>query len=200
MRTGVYGGTFDPIHIGHLIMATLAREELELDQVLWIPAYRPPHKDEQSNQPLSSYDHRLRMVELAIADRPYFSLSTIEGEKDGPSYTYDTLKQLQARRSDTYLFLCGADSLATIDTWHRARDLMQEFTLGVFQRQEYQAQDVKRKLETLGFYFENVRWLDTPVFDVSSTWLRQRLRMGLGVADLIPHSVYNYIKEHGLYV
>src|ERR1700730_1511786 len=151
MRIGIYGGTFDPIHIGHLILANLAKEELHLDRVVFVPAFRPPHK-ENSDHPVHEFSHRLRMVELAIQDIPHFEVSNMEEERAGLSYTYDTLYELSlaADNRDDLIFLCGADSLSTITTWYRAHDLLQYFALGVFKRPSYKVRESIEHLRIVG--------------------------------------------------
>jgi nicotinate-nucleotide adenylyltransferase len=200
MRIGVYGGTFDPIHIGHLIMASLAKEQLELQQIWLVPAYRPPHKDTAEHHPASDFDCRLEMVKLAIEGRAGFYVSDIEGRRQKPSYTYDTLIELQRENPDvTWVFLCGADSLASIDSWYRAKDILDTFHIGVFRRPGYDPKRVDEILKQSHLNRNHVSWVDTPELDISSTWLRQRLQAGKEVAELIPVQVQRYIKEQRLY-
>jgi nicotinate-nucleotide adenylyltransferase len=200
MRIGVYGGTFDPIHIGHLVMASIAKEELQLDQVWMVPSYLPPHKIGEDRQPTTAFVHRLNMVSLAIQGREGFFVSDIEGKRLAPSYTIDTLTLLREQDPDvTWFFLCGADSLATIHTWHRAHDLLDGFPIGVFRRPGFDPGEIEQSLRRNRFNLERIVWIDTPELEISSTWLRMRLQQGKEVADLIPENVRSYIKEHQLY-
>lgn len=200
MRIGLYGGTFDPIHIGHLVMASMAKEQLNLDQIWLIPAYRPPHKDTMEHHPNSDFDQRLEMVRLAIQGREGFYVSDIEGKRREPSYTYDTLMELSRQHpSKEWVFLCGADSLAGISSWHRAKDLLDTFRVGVFRRPGYDLNKIREMLERAQLNTDHVSWIDTPELDISSTWLRQQLQSGKEVAELIPAAVQRFIKEHRLY-
>ena len=126
MRVGIFGGTFDPIHIGHLILAESCREACQLDRVLFVIAGEPPHK----GKPRTSAKHRLEMVELAIAGEERFVLNTSEVERQGPSYTVDTVRELQSHFASAQVFLLiGQDQYAGLPTWHEWRELLSRVTL-----------------------------------------------------------------------
>src|SRR4051812_5253803 len=123
MRVGIFGGTFDPVHVGHLILAEQARDFARLDQVWFIPAPRPPQKEGQS---ITRFEQRAEMIELAIAGQPAFRVDTIEQHRSGPSYTVDTLAELKARHPEhDFLLLLGGDSLADLPTWREPRRIVE---------------------------------------------------------------------------
>ena len=132
MKIGILGGSFDPVHYGHLLLAQYALEELELHGVLFMPAKQPPHKEEDQ---LSSFEDRLAMLKIAFEGKAEFDITTVEQEREGPSYTYDTLRLLRQEQPETeFVFLIGADSLMTLEKWYRAEDLLREFSFAVAPR------------------------------------------------------------------
>jgi len=197
-RIGILGGTFDPIHYGHLVIAEDARVYLHLDKVLFVPTYQPPHKPEGS---YSAFQHRVRMTELAIADNPHFVLSLIEAERPGPSYTVDTLRQLQAELGpDAELyFVMGMDSLADMPTWHKPAELLGLCRIVVAERAGYQI-DLSALERALPGLREKLELIDTPELSISSTDLQQRVRRGLSIRYQVPPAVEKYIYEHKLYL
>lgn len=197
-RIGVFGGTFDPIHYGHLVIAEDARVYLQLEKVLFVPARQPPHKPSGS---YSAFPHRVRMTELAIADNPHFVLSLIEAKRPGPSYTVDTLRQLRAELGpDVELyFIIGMDSLANITTWHKPAELLTLCRVVVAERAGYSV-DLAVLEEALPGLRNRLELIDTPELSISSTDLQRRVRSGLAIRYQLPPQVEKYIYEHRLYL
>lgn len=194
----VFGGTFDPIHVGHLIIAEIMRHHLELDQVVFLPAGRPPHKPDQV---LSSDEDRLAMLELAIGDSPAFSVSTIEIERPGASYTSDTLLELKeaAGAGCELYFLMGQDSLRDFPTWHRPDLIAQRARLLVALRPgvSVSVRDVERAVpETTG----RIQLVPVPLIGISSRELRESIRSGGPYRFQVPTKVADYIASNRLYL
>jgi len=197
-KIGVLGGTFDPIHCGHLVIAEDARACLHLEKVLFVPAHQPPHKPTGS---YSALEHRVHMTELAVADNPHFVLSLIEAERPGPSYSVDTVRQLRDESGpgvDLY-FVIGMDSLANILRWCRPAELIKLCRIVVAERAGYQV-DLETLEEGLPGLRENLVLIDTPELFISSTDLQQRVRRGLPIRYQVPSEVERYIYEHKLYL
>ncbi len=214
-RLGIMGGTFDPIHLGHLRAAEEIAEKFQLDQVYFMPAARPPHK---SPSPMVGYWHRLEMLKLAVSDRPGFWASDLENHLPAPSYTVNTVrafKKAWSARTDVY-FLVGLDSFMSVAQWHQYRELLALTPFVVFARAgiahtfEDLRDMLKREVDP------KVRWsAKNEVFTIphckpmyyqpggrlaiSSTDLRQRLESGASVRYLVPEPVRIYIEKHGLY-
>jgi nicotinate-nucleotide adenylyltransferase len=200
MKLGVLGGTFDPPHIGHLILAEEARLALGLGQVLFVPAGTPWRK---AGQELSPRDDRLAMVRLAVGDDPDFAVSTLEIEREGPSYTAETLAALrdQFGPETEFFFIMGADSLADFPHWHQPQRILELARLAVAERPEREdegvggilAEDLARAMR------ERVVWLRMPRIDISATAVRDRVRRGLSIRYWVPPAVEEYIRKHRLY-
>ncbi|MFB0545945.1 MAG: nicotinate-nucleotide adenylyltransferase [Anaerolineae bacterium] len=197
MRVGVIGGTFDPIHIGHLVIAEEARGRLNLDRVVFVPAATPPHKVDND---ISSVEHRLAMVELAIATNPYFFLSRVDIERSGPCYTIDTIKLLRDEWGPgvEIYFIMGQDSLVDILTWHEPQRLIRLCRLVVLSRPGYKA-DLEELEALLPGITPHTHILNSPELDISSSDIRQRVREGLPIKYQVPEAVEEYIYAHGLY-
>lgn len=190
MRLGVFGGSFDPVHYGHLILAENSREAARLDLVLFVPAPRPPHKLDREQTP---FFRRVEMLELAIAGHPAFQVSQIEKDRPGPSFTVDTLTQLQAERPEAELFLLlGSDSLQDFPLWYQPERIAELATLVVTLRPGAE------KPTNLPTHFR-VLWVDAPRIDISSTDIRNRVRTGRTIRYLLPRAVECYIETHRLY-
>lgn len=193
---GILGGTFDPPHIGHLILGEYAVEALKLNWLLYVPAADPPHKRDREK---TAIEHRLGMLELAIANNDHFCLSRIDIDRPGPHFSLDMVRIVQAKYPDTELyFVMGSDALRDLPTWHRPGELMRLCRFAVMQRpgetiSPYMHEDV---LPGLG---ERVIMLKTPVLEISSTEIVNRLREGRSVRYLVPDSVLAYIVQNGLY-
>ncbi len=188
-QIGIMGGTFDPIHCGHLLAAEQAREQAELDEVWFLPAHIPPHKQHEQ---ITAAHHRLRMVELATADHPAFRVSRLELDRSGPSYTIDTMRQLIGTYPDAqFFFIVGGDMVNSLPQWHRFSELVQLVRFiglyrpgSTFDRQSLAA---------------SVTFVEMPLWDVSSSLIRQKVRAGRSIRYLVPQAVERYIKENRLY-
>ncbi|MBM3252917.1 MAG: nicotinate-nucleotide adenylyltransferase [Candidatus Omnitrophica bacterium] len=188
MRIGVLGGTFNPIHIGHLILAEEAFSKLSLDKVIFVPAFIPPHKIEEE---LVSADHRYRMIEIAIKDNPNFEISNIELRRSGRSYSVDTLRQFKKLygKFTKLFFITGSDSLGELFSWKDINDIFKLSQFVVANRPGYPFKELPKEAELV---------LITPI-EVSSSQIRKRIREGLSIRYLVPDAVRNYINKKGLY-
>lgn len=195
-RIGIFGGTFDPIHLGHLIAATDLRHALNLDRVLFVPAMRPPHK---SSQIISADEHRLAMLRLAIEGEPAFAVDTIELDQAGASYTSDTIGLLGERLRPAVLwFLMGADSLRDLPTWHRPDQLARLAYLGVARRPGVQV-DVESVLRQVPAARDRVSMIPTVEVGISASDLRRRVAAELPISYQVLPRVERYIRDHRLY-
>ena len=196
-RIGVLGGTFDPIHYGHLVAAQEAHDQLALERVLFVPAGHPPHKPNRAMPPAH---HRLRMVELAIAADPRFALSRVDVGRPGPSYTVDTLTLLRAEwgPETAFFFLIGSDSLAELPTWRQPRRIIELCELAVLPRPGVRV-DLPRLEAQLPGLGDRLHRLTMPLLEISSHALRERVRAGRPITYLTPPPVEAYIREQGLY-
>ncbi len=195
-RIGIMGGTFDPVHNGHLVIARSVADQLGLDRVLFIPAGNPNFKQDQK---LASAADRVRMVELAIANEPDFELDLREVERPGVTYTADTLEELVRCHEDARLFfIMGTDSAITLSGWKRSEDVARLCTVVVAHRPGQSTQRVRDALAANPVAFD-VMYLDVPQVDVSSTQVRERIALGQGVDGMLPASVEAYVAQAGLY-
>ncbi|GIK74625.1 MAG: putative nicotinate-nucleotide adenylyltransferase [Chloroflexota bacterium] len=196
-RVGILGGTFDPIHIGHLILAEEAWFQLQLDRVYLAPAGDPPHKVGRQLAPVRD---RLHMAELATADIDYIIVSSIDADRPGPHYTSDMVRLLQAEAgSNTEIyFLMGMDSLRDLPTWHEAAWLVEHARLVALSRH-----DVKLNWDALEAALPGIRSrviiLDMPELEIASHVIQQRVRNGQPIRHMVPRSVEAYIHKHNLY-
>jgi nicotinate-nucleotide adenylyltransferase len=194
-RVGILGGTFDPVHLGHLIIATELRQALALDRVLFTPAARNPLK---ATQP-SDDRHRLRMLELALADNSAFAISTVDLDRPGPSFTADLLALLAAELSPVSLvFLMGSDSLRDFPTWHEPDRIIALAELGVARRPAAAA-DLNEIIAAVPFARDRIHFVDVPLIGISATDIRRRVASGLPISYQVPRAVEEYIEERGLY-
>ena len=196
-RLGVFGGTFDPIHNGHLSIAGRAGEDLALDEVIFTPAGRPRLKDRDVS---TAPQHRLRMVELAIAGCPLFACSDMEIRRNGPTYTADTLDRLSEERTGCALFLvAGLDSLAKFSQWGRPADILEKATVVGVPRRGFERLDMDMLEKIAPGTADGRVTLMGPMTDISSTEIRERARRGLPIGHLVPDAVDRYIRENRLY-
>jgi nicotinate-nucleotide adenylyltransferase len=196
-RLGILGGTFDPIHHGHLVAAEEARFQLALDKVLFVPAGAPPHKPAR---PISPASHRLHMVELAIAGKPYFAVSRVDVDRPAPSYTVDTLRLLRAEwgAGPSFFFIVGDDSLSDMVNWYQPQQLIELCQLAVARRpgSEIDLPALEKQLPGLT---SRVHWIKMPLLEISSSDLRSRVQAGRSISYLVPREVEAYIEQHRLY-
>ena len=185
-QVGILGGNFNPVHNAHLIVADQVRQQLGLDQVLLMPEYQPPHVDKKETIP---EHHRLKMLELAIEGIDGLVIETIELERKGISYTYDTMKILTEQHPDTdYYFIIGADMVDYLPKWYRIDELVDMVQFVGVQRPRYKA----------GTSYP-VIWVDVPLMDISSSMVRDFIAQGRKPNFLLPQSVLDYIEKEGLY-
>ncbi len=196
MRLGIYGGAFNPPHHGHLVAAQEAHVQLELDLVLWIPVGEAPHRTIEADP---GRDARFEMVELAIAADERFRASRMEIEREGPSYTVDTLRELRAREPDAELFLIlGGDQALALPTWHEPEEVLSLATIAVFERGSSNRNAIAIKVARLRGA-ERLRFLDMPRIDISSTMVRRRAGAGRPIRYLVPDKVASFIGAQSLY-
>ncbi|MGB6873803.1 MAG: nicotinate-nucleotide adenylyltransferase [Dehalococcoidia bacterium] len=196
MNIGVLGGTFDPIHIGHLVVAEEARIKLGFREVLFVPAGKPWRKLDRN---ITLAVHRVEMVRRAIADNPHFKLCTLEVERPGPSYTVDTLTMLRKQLGSeaSLFFILGRDTLAELPLWKEPKKLVQLCRLVVAPR--LGSKDLKHLETSIPGLLDKVIQLDMPVIGISSAKIRQRVAQGLSVRYLVPAEVEKYITEQKIY-
>jgi nicotinate-nucleotide adenylyltransferase len=196
LRVGILGGAFNPPHIGHLVCAQEALIQLELDTLVWVPVGEAPHRALQDDP---GPEARLEMVELAIADDERFTASRIEIDREGPSYTLDTLDELHKQSSTDELFLIlGGDQAAALATWHEPEKVLERATLAVFERMSWGRNAIVIKIGRMPGA-ERVRYLDMPMIQVSSSAIRRRVRDDVPIRYLVPDKVVEYIATHELY-
>ena len=199
LRVGIYGGTFAPIHNGHVAAAKAFMEQMKLDYLFIIPTYMPPHKAvDGSDDPL----YRLKMCELAFADTDGIVISDTEIARGGVSYTYDTLRELQ--RPDTRLFLlCGTDMVLTFDKWYRYEDIF-KMCYPTYVRREDDPVITAKIVAKIGEYYEKhgvmFRRIVTDPIRISSTEIRRAVREGKSISGLVPEGVEKFIKDNRLYL
>ena len=195
-RLGIFGGTFDPVHVGHLIVAEELRYRLGLEQVLFLPAGRPPHK---SNQEIASNADRVYMLQLAIASNPHFSISLVDLQRPGFSYTADSLEILRRVYPDhEHYFLMGQDSLRDFPNWHQPDRIAQQVTLGVALRPgvEVDVADIERRVPQAA---GRIVLVDIPLIQVAAREIRRRVRDNEPILYQVPPPVEAYIRRMGLY-
>lgn len=198
-RVGVLGGTFDPVHLGHLILAQEALVHLALERVLLVPAGGPWRKADRSVTPAV---HRLAMVRLAVAQDPRLGVCTLEVDRGGPSYTADTLAQLRQEWGSAVelFFIMGADALLDLPHWHQPQRIIALAHLAVAQRPGWPALSSDELEKLVPGLSAKVVFVPMPTIDVSASELRQRARRGLPLRYLVPPPVEDYIQRHRLYV
>jgi nicotinate-nucleotide adenylyltransferase len=196
---GLLGGTFDPVHNGHLAIAGEAMARLELEKVVFMPTCVTPLKEENC---ITATQHRVRMVELAIAGHPYFSMSTIEMDREGVSYTVDTVSRLvesAGRRGEIY-FIMGCDSLASLPRWKEPERLIRMCRLVAVPRPGCDVPDLEKLEREIPGLVSRVIVMEGPYLDISSTEIRERVAAGRTISHLVPLPVEEYIRENGLYL
>lgn len=196
-RIGLFGGTFDPPHLGHLILASEAQFQLELTRLFWTLTPEPPHKQDQAITPI---DHRLAMVNLAIANNRSFELSRVELDRPGPHYTLDTIRLVAEQNPDAEIVpVIGGDSLHDLPTWHHPQELLfAAHWIGVMRRPGESAnlEELERALPGIS---SKVHYVDAPLLEIASREIRSRISHGRPYRYYLSEPVYHYINEHHLY-
>jgi nicotinate-nucleotide adenylyltransferase len=192
VATGLIGGTFDPIHVAHLIIAEAALEALSLREIVFVPAARPPHKGEAC---VTAIDDRLEMVRLAIEGNPRLVLSDMEARRETPSYTIDTIREVRAGldADEEIYFIMGADSLVEFFTWKEPEKLLEECSFVVVPRPGVSIEDADPRI------LEKALILDAPELEIASRDIRDRVREGRTIRYLVPAEVESYIDRKNLY-
>ncbi len=197
-RLALMGGTFDPIHMGHLAVAQSVCEELRFEKIIFIPDFIPPHKQKQEFSPAQD---RLAMLQLALKGYHRFFLDEMEIKKGGLSYTFQTIEAIRHKHPEYKLyFLIGADSLGQLSTWYRIKDLLEEVRFVVARRPGYQM-----KMEEFQYHFgpaamDKIIFVEAAGLNISSTDIRRRVRAGVSITGLVPKAVEGYILSHHLYL
>lgn len=192
-RYGILGGTFDPIHVGHLVIAQAALQEFRLDKICFVPSGQPPHKNG-----VTGGEHRYQMTMLATIDNPHFMVSRVELDRSGYSYTFDTVRYFaeQFRQQRELFFITGADVLPELHKWHRYQELLQSCRFVVATRPGFSLQNTYNlTTEDIG----RINYLEIPLLEISSTDIRRRVQTGRPIKYLVPSGVESYIYKHGLY-
>lgn len=196
MRIGIFGGTFDPLHFGHLRLAEAARVQLRLGKVLWVVTADPPHK---RGQPLSPVADRLALVRAAIAGEPAYAISRVDINRPGPHWAADTVARLaQQFRGNQLVYLMGGDSLRDLPTWGRPAEFLLHCSLGVMRRpgDAIDLTALERRLPGLA---AKVEFVEVEPLEIASHQIRERVQAGEAIGDLVPEAVARIIAERGLY-
>lgn len=195
----IMGGTFDPIHYGHLVVAEQVRHSFACDKVLFIPAAIPPHKTQNT---ITAVADRLAMTKMAVASNPWFEISTLEIERPGPSYTIDTVREIkETYQPENLYFITGADAVLEILSWKDVNNLLSLCKFIAATRPGYDLNNLQQRLKSLPQkYFENIIPFYVPSLAISSTDIRNRVNSGKPIKYLLPESVEDYIYDHLLYL
>jgi nicotinate-nucleotide adenylyltransferase len=196
VRVGILGGTFNPPHIGHLVCAQEALIQLELEKIVFVPVGQAPHRGIDDDP---GAEARLELVELAIAGDDRFESSRIELDRDGPSYTSETLRQMRsAAPDDEHFLILGGDQAAALGSWHEPEEVLSLATVAVVERVSWTRNAIGIKLGRLKGA-QGVRYLEMPLMQVSSSAIRRRVAAGRPIRYLVPDAVASYIEANGLY-
>jgi len=196
-RLGIFGGTFDPIHLGHLLIAEEFREQLQLDRVLFLPAGQPPHK---SGRPISPVQHRLAMLHLAIGGEPAFGISYVDVQRPGPCYTADSLAILRSQYpGDELFFLMGEDSLAALPTWRAPNRIAAQAIMAVALRPGVTIH-LDRVIAAVPTARDRIQLVRAPLIQIAASDIRRRVAEGRSIRYHVPREVEDYIYANQLYV
>lgn len=198
-KVGIMGGTFDPIHIGHLLLGQMAYESFHLDEVWFLPNGNPPHKDAVITE--EALEHRVNMVELATENVPYFRMSLHEAKIGKHSYTYQTMEEFNQMYPDTsFYFILGADSLFAIEEWSHFEEIFPTCIILAAMRDDKDQKDMEEQIAYLHQkYGANIELLRAPLLEISSTTIRERAAQNLSVYYMVPDEVAHYMKQNNLY-
>ena len=199
MKIGIMGGTFDPVHIGHLLLGEFAYEEFGLDEIWFMPTGNPPHKKTEYTE--EALHHRIEMVKLAVSDVPYFKVCLYEAETEEHSYTYSTMQEFNRRYPENdFYFILGADSLFAIEEWRNFQEIFPTCTILAAMRDDKDVQSMHDQIDYLSSrYGARIELLRAPLVEISSTVIRRRASRGLSARYMVPDRVAGYIAEHKLY-
>ncbi|MBM6803191.1 nicotinate-nucleotide adenylyltransferase [Mediterraneibacter glycyrrhizinilyticus] len=199
MKIGIMGGTFDPIHIGHLLLGEFAYENFHLDEIWFLPNGNPPHKT--TDESGVSLDDRIEMVKLATDDVPYFRMNLYEASSKKHSYTYSTMRALREMYPEhEFFFILGADSLFSIEQWKNFREIFPSCTILAAMRDDKDTESMQAQIRYLnGKYGADIRLLQAPLVEISSTTIRRRAENGLSIRYMVPDVVSEYIQSNALY-
>lgn len=199
MKIGIMGGTFDPIHIGHLLLGEFAYENFHLDEIWFLPNGNPPHKT--TDESGVSLDDRIEMVKLATDDVPYFRMNLYEASSKKHSYTYSTMRALREMYPEhEFFFILGADSLFSIEQWKNFREIFPSCTILAAMRDDKDTESMQAQIRYLnGKYGADIRLLQAPLVEISSTTIRRRAEKGLSIRYMVPDVVSEYIQSNALY-
>lgn len=193
MKTCIFGGTFDPPHLGHLLIAQTVFESEHFDQLLFVPALNPPHKENNNITPIA---HRKAMLEIAVEGNPNFAISDVEVKRGGVSYSIDTILDLKKENSltsdDTY-FLLGSDTLKSFDSWNRPQEILNECRVIVAVRPGFRPSDIP------SWILSKIHFANLPRIEISSSTIRDRWKTGKTIRYMVTLPVWEYINEHNLY-
>jgi len=195
---GIFGGSFNPIHIGHLLLAEYIREEFKLNKIIFIPTGNPPHKDARE---LELAQHRYNMVRLAIDSNPFFDISDVELKREGISYTSDTLKEIGSKYPcEELFFICGSDSIIQFPTWHEIGKIFELSNIIVAKRPNVSEEKLNNMIcEFKKKYRARIICSAAPHIEISSSEIRSKIRKGLSIRYMVPFTVAEYIKTNNLY-
>ena len=198
-KVGIMGGTFNPIHNAHLILAQEAFDQFGLDKVLFMPTKNPPHK---RNDDIASDEHRINMIVEAIKDNKNFELSTLEMDREGITYTVETLRILHQLEKDTqYYFIIGGDSLMNITSWKEPDAIFAMSTIVACARNGYRKEEIVDRLNELEMKYQTtILRLNIPIIEISSRFIREKCKLNQTIRYYVPETVFSYIKNHGLYL
>lgn len=199
LRYAIMGGTFDPIHFGHLAAAEAVREELHCDKIIFIPSGNPPHKKMRA---LTDAKHRYAMTVMAVNSNPNFEVSSIEIGRNGYTYTLDTVKQLLDYYSSNVelLFITGADAILEVESWYKVEELLKLCSFVAVTRPGYDKSKLEKKLQYLqSKYNSRLYSIDVPGLNISSTDIRKRIKEGRSIKYLVPENIEQYIYKYKLY-
>ncbi len=197
MSNCLYQGSFNPIHNAHIAVAKYAHEKFGFEKIIFIPAFKPPHKD-LKNFDIDNAFHRLNMVELAIEDYPYFDVSAIEYTRNTLSYTYDTILRIRnyTKTQDKINFIIGTDAFIKIESWNQAEKLKELLHFILFVREDGFDETPFTKLKEKGYDYT---LMQMPFMDISSSEVRERVRQNKDICDIVPLKVAEYIKKNNVY-
>jgi nicotinate-nucleotide adenylyltransferase len=197
MKIGIFGGTFDPPHVGHLVLAAEALDQLQLDRVLWVLTPQPPHKP---GQPVSPVDLRMDMLAAALVGEPSFELSRLELDRPPPHYAVETMRQLRMKFPEDWLiYLMGGDSLRDLPEWYKPLEFLAECSaIGVMLRPGAEI-DIPKLEESLPGIADKVRMIGTPLLEISSSDIRKRIHQQRHFRYFLPESVFQIVLKSGIY-